>query len=358
MNFAKTALITFFSILVFTSFAVEPKSGYWQGLLKLNEETNLPFVFSMNEKNEITIYNAEEEIQLKSPKRENDSIIYSFIAFNTYLKLSIDSKKSINGFYISPDRKRHSIIPFKADYIGTDKPICNKEVVTNISGKWKTTFSPNSDDAYPAIGKFDQSESGKVTGTFLTETGDYRFLEGYLVGSKLILSCFDGSHAFLFTAQYKDNNLVGTFYSGSHWKTDWIAERNEKFNLKDPDSLTYMVKDDLTFVHPDTNKVDIAYPNKSTQGKVVIIQLIGTWCPNCLDETNFYKDLYETYHNDGLEIMGIAYEAPENLSDQIDRVKRYSANKNIPYPILIGGHASKKEASMDFNMLNEITLRY
>ena len=116
-----------------------------------------------------------------------------------------------------------------------------------------------------------------------------------------------------------------------------------------------MVKDDLTFVHPDTNKVDIAYPNKSTQGKVVIIQLIGTWCPNCLDETNFYKDLYETYHNDGLEIMGIAYEAPENLSDQIDRVKRYSANKNIPYPILIGGHASKKEASMDFNMLNEIT---
>ena len=355
MNIVKLVFTVGFSLIFFYGNTKEPKSGFWQGILLLNENTKLPFVFSVDESDQLTIYNAEEQIKMDTPVKQNDSILYSFSAFKTYLVFHTSSKKSLNGFFMYPDRKHHSKITFYANYVGNSKPSCTMIPNTDISGKWKTVFSPGTDDEYPAVGKFIQKENGRVTGTFLTETGDYRFLDGYLKGTNLTLSCFDGSHAFLFKGEINEGELKGVFYSGSHWKTDWIAERSEDFKLRDPDSLTYLIKDELSFIHTDTNKVEVAYPNHSTQGKVVIIQIIGTWCPNCLDETNFYKDIYEEYHKDGLEIIAIAYEYPKNIDDQIDRVKRYVKNEDVPYPILVGGHASKQEASNDFNMLNEIS---
>ena len=58
---------------------------------------------------------------------------------------------------------------------------------------------------------------GRVTGTFLTETGDYRYLEGVVDGDSLKLSCFDGSHAFLFHAALDQDSFRGRFWSGTHW---------------------------------------------------------------------------------------------------------------------------------------------
>lgn len=355
MSLTKMVLLFGFSLITLFGNTKELKSGFWQGILLLNESTELPFVFSIDNEGLLTVHNAEEQIKLNVPVKKNDSILYSFIAFKTYLVFSQTTQKSMRGFYVYPDRKLHSQIPFHANYIGKNKPSCTMDTDTDITGKWKTTFSPDTEDEYPALGKFIQRNNGRVTGTFLTETGDYRFLDGYLNKSKLILSCFDGSHAFLFKGEFLNGKLKGIFYSGSHWKTNWIAERSQYFKLRNPDSLTYLVHNDFSFIQPDTNNVDYVFPNEETKGKVVIVQIIGTWCPNCLDETNFYKELYEDYNKEGLEIIAVAYEYPKNIDDQINRVKRYVKNKEIPYQILIGGHASKKEASDDFTMLNEIS---
>lgn len=355
MNIVRLAFSGFIILITLFSYASEPKQGFWQGILNLDKDVNLPFVFSIDNKQSLTVYNAQEEIILDKPSHSDDSLRYSFLAFKTYVIFKPINKNSLKGYYVYPDRKNNARIPFEASYLGNKKPSCSKKTVTDISGRWKTIFNVNKENPYPAIGKFKQENNGRVTGTFLTETGDYRFLDGYLTNDQLTLSCFDGSHAFLFKAKYTNGKLKGTFYSGSHWKTKWEAEPNNSFELKDPDSLTRMIKDDFTFVHPDLNKNEVLFPNESTQGKVIIIQILGTWCPNCLDETNFYKELYQKYHREGLEIIGVAYEYPSTFQEQAERVERYIKNKNVPYTILIGGHASKKEASTDFSMLNEIT---
>jgi glutathione peroxidase-family protein len=74
-----------------------------------------------------------------------------------------------------------------------------------------------------------------------------------------------------------------------------------------------------------------------------------------MDETNFYTDLYDKYHSKGLQIIGVAYEYPSEFNDQTERVKSYIKNLEVPYPILIGGRASKDKASSDFHMLNSIS---
>lgn len=333
----------------------ELSEGYWKGELKLQENNILSFIFTVDKNQRITIQNAEERILLKESIKENDSLQYYFSSFPNYLIFKINSKKRISGFFVNPDRKiNQARLAFNAKYYGDNEPTYLGKNDTLLDAKWEVYFNSNSEDKFPSIGKFKQEKS-KLTGTFLTESGDFRFLSGSFKKNKLILFSFDGAHVFLFTATLKNDTLKGEFFSGSHYQTNWIGYKNEAFELENPDSLTYMVKDTFAFNFKTTNDDEYTYPNEALKNKVVIIQILGTWCPNCLDETVFYKELYKEYNHLGLEIIAIAYETPESFDGKVKRINRYIENKEIEYPILVGGNASKKECSEDFHMLNDIT---
>lgn len=357
-NFNSTCVLLLLLTCQFITFGQKPaKKGFWKAHLALSEGVDLPFSMLFNEqKGELIVINDEEHITLELIEKTSDSTVYEFTSFNTQLVLKSIEKKKISGYFYNKDRKSHPVIPLEATYSG--KKINFKSVKTahDISGQWKTSFSAFTADEYPAIGLFNQTKKGRVTGTFLTETGDYRYLSGNIIGNELYLGCFDGSHAFLFTATLINSNLSGTFYSGSHWQTNWIAQRDSNFTLANPKEITYL-KDgaEIKFTKPDTTGQPVHFPNPEYKGKVVIIQLIGTWCPNCLDETNYFKELHEKYNEAGLEILAIGYEAPENFNEQAERIKKYTDKKGVPYPILVGGIASKGLASQDFHMLNSIS---
>jgi thiol-disulfide isomerase/thioredoxin len=350
-----------FVLVLFFQFAVfgqkPAKKGFWNAQLILSEGVSLPFSMLYNEEQgKLTVINDEEHISLEQIEKNDDSIVYEFSAFNTQLVLTSTEKKQISGYFYNKDRKSHPIIPFEATYSGRKVKHKPSKTAYDVSGKWKVSFSSFTPDEYPAIGLFNQAKKGQVTGTFLTETGDYRYLSGNMKGDELTLGSFDGSHAFLFTAKLINSNLSGTFYSGSHWQTNWIAQRDSNFTLANPKEITYL-KDgaEIKFTKPDTTGQQVHFPNPEYKGKVVIIQLIGTWCPNCLDETNYFKELHDRYHDSGLEILAVGYEAPEKFEQQAERIRKYAKKKGIPYPILVGGIASKGLASKDFHMLNSIS---
>ena len=99
---------------------------------------------------------------------------------------------------------------------------------------------------------------------------------------------------------------------------------------------------------------DFSFPNENYEGKVTIIQIMGTWCPNCLDETIYYKELYNKYHSKGLEIISIAYEVGDSIQDYIESVTRLRNKLSLNFTFLIGGAANKNLASQHFSMLNKI----
>lgn len=348
-------LLLFFMSLLFTGNAIELREGYWEGELKLIGNKVLPFIFSVNQDQKITIINAEESILMKESILKNDSLQYYFSSFPNFLIFKVESEKRISGSFVNPDRKNEfARIDFNGKYFGKEQPKFCGNMKNKIDGKWQVLFDPDTEHNFPAIGIFNQ-EKNKVTGTFLTETGDFRFLSGSFKNNKLMLSSFDGAHVFLFTATLKNDTLRGEFISGSGYKTNWIGSKNENFKLENPDSLTYMVKDNFSFNFKTVEGEDYNYPNKELQNKVVIVQILGTWCPNCLDETMFYKDLYAEYKDLGLEIIAVAYERPESFEDKVKRINRFTQNKEVNYPILVGGDASKEECSKDFDMLNNIS---
>ena len=356
----------FFLLLTTTTFSqnnspkLKLKKGNWSAELKLTDSDVLPFKLTVDKNGKDTyfsVHNAEEIIQLKTDRIENDSLHILFNQFNSELVVKVNSKKKISGYWVNHNKVNYRI-PFEAHYGYSTrfKPVDTDLIDQNFDGKWEATFEPNTLDQYPALGIFKQS-GNEVTGTFLTETGDYRYLEGNVFGSQMFLSCFDGSHAFLFKSTYLGtDHTQGSFFSGKHWESEWIAKRNESFKLPDPDSLTFITNNgpELSFTLPTLNNQPFTYPSADLSGKVVIIQIMGSWCPNCMDETRYYKELYDKYHAQGLEIIAIGYETGKDTTAQLTQLERYKQHMNIDYKILLGGTASKNVASDQFNMLNEV----
>lgn len=362
----KVAFILFFLILSSSSISQNAgrfrlKKGTWVAELKLNDNDVLPFnmLVKKNGKSfDFSVVNGEEIIPLDSSTVINDSIHLVFPYFNSELVFHIDTKKSISGYWQNFNKEDKYKIAFTSQRKKTTR-FSNAKKKTdevNINGRWEVEFEPNTTSSYPAVGIFEQKEgSSSVTGTFLTETGDYRFLAGNSIGDSVFLSCFDGSHAFLFKALNINGQLKGAFLSGSHWQSKWEAKPNETIELTNPDDLTYL--EDSTTFHFDLKDLEgslFSFPNPETDNKVVIIQLMGTWCPNCLDETVFYKALYDKYHDQGLEIISIGYEIGDTFEEHSACINRLKDKLGLDYTFLVGGNARKDLASEHFYMLNKV----
>lgn len=337
-------------------FSQNISTGEWSATLKLTEQDKLPFklvVEKINDLYKLLIFNAEEKIILSDVKNEKDSIIASFSEYNSQLIFK-ESNNELDGYWINHEKKNYKL-PFHATKGYTQRfPTIISDSSVTISGKWKVYFNPRLKSEFLAVGVFKQDEE-KLRGTFLTETGDFRFLEGNQYGKDFLLSCFDGSHAFLFKAKVKNDSLIGRFLSGKHYEGKWVGVKDEKIELSDPYSLTKFKNDKpIEFEAKNLDGTLFYFPRIEDKNKVTIIQIMGTWCPNCLDETKFYKELYSKYHSKGLEIITVGFEAGENFETNAMKLNRFKQRNGVDFTFLLGGSASKNDATKVFTMIEEI----
>jgi peroxiredoxin len=334
------------------------QTGIWRGVLKLNDSTELPFNFEIkNTENEffIDIINADEHIKTSEFSFEGDSLFIKMPVFNSEFRLKCSSS-FMTGVWINRSRKEATSIPFTAVYNQTQRFLIAGKTHSLIKERWKVTFEPGSKDEYFSVGMF-QTINSKTSGTFTTETGDYRYLQGFSDDKKFMVSCFDGAHAYLFYADRKDGNLVnGHFYSGKSGHENWVAVPDATFELRDPYALTYLKpgykKIDFSFKNLEGKTVSLS--DEKFKDKVIIVQLMGTWCPNCMDETKFLTSFYHTYKNKGVEVIGLAFERTTDLNKAIGNVNRLKTRFGAEYEFLITEKTGKDEASAALPMLNAV----
>lgn len=345
-------------------FSAKLKQGTYRAVLILDPKENveLPFNFDViykKGKPQIVIRNGEERIYVDEIKIKGDSLKIKMPVFDTEFKCVIKGN-DLEGVWINNYRKEKNILPFRAVFGETNRfNFVPGKANPFFEGKWEVTFSPDSKDSSKAIGVFHHVEqTDYLTGTFLTETGDYRFLEGMKNGDKMYLSCFDGSHAFLFIGQLVEGTTIkGKFYSGAHWQENWLALQNPDFKLKNSDDITTL-KDPNEIINlsfPDLNKKQVSLNDKRFLNKPIIIQVMGSWCPNCMDETAYLSGIYNTYKKDGLEIVALAYEKTTDFEKAKAQVLRLINRYKIAYTVLLTLQTGKDKASESLAFVNKIS---
>ncbi len=221
-------------------------------------------------------------------------------------------------------------------------------------GRWAVKFA-DSDDL--AVGIFEKSaDSNGVQGTFLTTTGDYRYLAGGVQEGKLTLTCFDGGHAFLFEVNKSDEGLKGTFHSGNWYQTTWSATADDAIELPDAFGQTEWM-DGVDFAQlqfPDLDGKLVSPLDSKFGGSCKIIEVFGSWCPNCHDAAAYLKELQEKYGPEGLSIVGLAFELTGDFEKDAQQVRIFAERNGTKYPVLIAGTADKTEATKQLQVLDRV----
>lgn len=335
-----------------------PFEGMWLAELQVMDGEPLPFNFRLlkSETNAYTmqIFNAQEVIDVDEIEIRNDSIFIKPPVFQGYLAATF-TENSINGQFVIEDLER--FVPFRATYGETERFQSEEPSSVNVAGIWEAEFSANTEDSYMAKGIFSQN-GNQVTGTFETTTGDYRYLDGVVSNDSLKLSTFDGAHAFLFAARATDSTLNGIFYSGNHFKEPFTARRNESYELIDADSLTFLKEgySEFAFSFPDSQGNSVSLKDERFENKIVIVQIMGSWCPNCLDETKFFVDYLKSKETENLEIVGLAFEYAKTEETAFKSINRLKKRIGVQYPILLAQYGTwdKDEAQKKLPMLNHV----
>ncbi len=334
---------------------IELKKGSWKGEILMQNET-LPFLFDIDEKDgkySGYLINSEEKIPLNEIEIKNDSVFISMHIFDISLKAKINGN-TLNGVYVKNYIPNYEL-PFTAKF-GETKRFENPVSTNKFDGKWDIIFKDDEGNENPAIGVFEQ-KGNLVKGTFLTPTGDYRYLEGTEENGFLKLVTFDGNHAFIFNMKLKENGEIkGVFKSGLNWIETFTGKKNPDAKLPDANKLTYLKEgyDTVSFSFPNLNGEKVSLDDPKYKDKVVILQIFGTWCPNCMDETQFLTKWYQENKDKDVEIIGLAYEIKDDFNYAKSRVEKMKETFNVPYDFLIAGTANKEEASKTLPMLNKI----
>ncbi len=324
--------------------------GLWLGLLNLNG-AELPFHFELEERSGkpvMVIHNAEERILCDEIALSRDSMFIRMPLYDSELRLRIGSD-TLSGIWINRGRKTPATLPFVGLRNRPDRfqTTMNDTRPTDISGKWETWFDAGSTDSSLAIGIFRRMETDVVYGTFMTETGDHRFLEGRLINDSLKLSVFDGSHAWLYLGRIDGDRMNGMFYSGNHYKAPFMAKRNPEIRLRDASGITTM-NGPVSFTLPDCDSVLHSTGDDRYRNRVVIYQVMGTWCPNCMDESVFLDSIYRQRATEGLEVVGLAFERSSEFAKSVPGIRRTVNRLSISYPVVYAGSTDRERIKAVF----------
>ncbi len=335
--------------------------GSWRGAL-LSPGGELPFgieITKSNDKYQAKIINGEEKVDTSSVVFENKQVTINFEWYDARINARLtEDGTMMSGEWSKTAPNKISSLPFHAvkDYKYRFTPQESNDKPPKVAGHWEVVFT-DEDGQSPAVAEFQQNKD-TVTGTFLTPTGDYRYLAGDIQGQDLSLSTFDGAHAFLFTARLNNSQLEGHFWSRDTYRATWTAQPSEDTSGVLPNSweMNKVTTQDqsVAFGFEDLQGKIVQLSDEKFKGKPVVINLFGTWCPNCNDEAPVLAEFYRKYNSQGLEIIGLAFEFTEEPERDKRQIKAFKERHNIDYTILLAGGNDKANATKTLGFLDKV----
>jgi thiol-disulfide isomerase/thioredoxin len=204
-------------------------------------------------------------------------------------------------------------------------------------GRWDATFVTDGRRS-PRVLELRAGAEG-LEGTIIGNTGDYGHFWGQPTSDGVALAHFDGSYVYLLTAALDGDTLRGIFHAGLRTQTPFTAVRSTgRPHLRAPTEMTRAdTTAPFTFAFPDLEGRMVTSADPRFEGKVVLVDVFGTWCPTCHDAAPTLVELWNAHHREGLEIVGLAFEVTGDTAVDLRQLRRYRDKFGIEFPLLLAG---------------------
>lgn len=329
-----------------------PPTGSWRAVLDLEGGT-LPFALEIVRTEAGwagSICNGRRCQPLSTVRMADDSVTLEMADYAAGITARLEGD-SLVGTYRNVGNRGPRIIPFRAArgrWPVTPAP-------ATLVGRWDATFFSDFGSS-PRVFEFRNGSRG-LEGTMISNTGDYGHFAGRVAGDSFELSHFDGSFVYLLTGARHGDTLRGVFHAGLRTETPWIAVRSTGApHLKAPTEITGAdTTAPFRFAFPDLAGRWVTERDPRFRGKVVLVDIFGSWCPTCHDAAPDLVQLYRKYHPRGLDIVGLAYEVTGDTAQDARQVRRYRQKFGIPYPLLLAGINDTEAAAATLPQLHGFT---
>ena len=333
----------------------QPKLGKYRAEMITKDGSILPFNFEFLKKSKqliMKVENGEETLIYDEIRIESDSIKIFMPPFDAIIIVKAEGEY-LNGRYLKEESGIET--PFRAFISHQPKFRSHANANIDLNGKFKTEFRP--EKPYPGLGLFTQN-GNLISGTFKKNSGDTRYLSGIVSGDSIYMSTFDGAHPYLIKAVKIGDTIKGNLYYQSNSITKFWMVSDDNYELPNKKELTKLKEgyNTIDFSFKNTKGEIISLSDDEFKNKVKVIQIMGTWCPNCLDETQFFLSYLKENKFEDLSFVALSFEASKTEKKAMKRLQSLIDRFDIPYPVLLAqyGSTDTKLASEKLPMLDEI----
>jgi thiol-disulfide isomerase/thioredoxin len=332
--------------------AVPSPAGPWKAVLDLAGGA-LPFAVRIDSKPDGwkgRLCNGDACQPFSAVRVEGDSVILEMADYAAVLKASL-RPDSLLGYYHNVGSNGPRTIPFRA--ARGRRPLSTAPA--RLVGRWDATYYQDLGTS-PRV--FDlRNGPGGFQGRVISSTSDYGPYTGAVVGDSFAIGMFDGSFVYLLTGKLVGDTLRGVFHAGLRTQTPWTAVRSTGApHLKSPTEISRAdTTAPLRFEFPDLEGRVIRNDDPRFKGKVLLVDIFGSWCPTCHDATPELLRLYRRYHARGLEIVGLAFEATGDTAVDARQVRRYRDKFGIRFPLLLAGVNDNESIAAALPQLEDVT---
>ena len=357
-------LISAFSLISSCRRQPADLNGIWQGAVYLsrNEGDEVPFRIELKQEGGKVIgslVNGDERITSTSGTWDGQNLKLRFDYYDGELNAALIRHEMIGDFRRQWQKQMlKRPVKFWRNRQDFNPPTSDSRTV---SGEWLLHVGEG-EKAKVWRASFNQQGSA-VTGTLIPPSGDWGVMTGNCYDGKLMLSRFDGINAHNFKAVLTDTGtLEGEVDLGLPDNRtrkvvgEKVAPKPESARSAQTDpNLVTKVKNPteaFRFSFPDLDGKTVSLTDERFKHKVVIASITGSWCPNCHDEVKVLNDLYDRYHAQGLEIVGLAFEYTGEVARDREQVRKgFIVRHGVKFPMLLAGSTAEGEVEQKLPQL-------
>jgi len=326
------------SLLGFAAAATgQTMAGTWDATLQINGVAT-PFrleIAGTDAKLTGTLFNGAEKYSSTSGSFANGALTLGWDYYASTLKATL--KDGVLEGQYAGTRRMTGPFPFRAQHAA--KVEAAKSSAPPIAGVW---WIPTNSGKGEKAWRFVVQQSGNdLTVAILRVDGDTGSIVGGWRGDKFVVSKFDGARAFLMEIKPSKEGTLDILQDGKTKYTAYRPEMAKAMKLPEPTDPTAHTsvkdpKEPFRFQFPDLTGKMVSNTDARFRNKVVVIEITGSWCPNCHDEAPFLEEMYRTYKDRGLEVVSLSFEEAEQLKDPT-RLKAFVKQYKLEFPVLLGG---------------------
>ena len=341
MNTTLSALLAaLLALVAFPSQAgAQSVNGLWDAAVLVNNGSlEIPFRFELSGSGSNvkgSFFNGDDKTTSTSGSLVNGTLTLSFDELGTKLEATLKEGR-LEGQYSRGTRG--APYPFEAKRFTPAQ--AGETDIPSIAGLWNVQVGKSSkgEAAWQLIVR---QSGAEVSAAILRIDGDTGTLTGTFRNGRFALSHFSGARPMRLELTPAADGTLAVVQNKDNPLTALRAEQADAKGLPKPSDPTRFtsVKDPtepFRFSFPDLDGKIVSNTDPRFQGKVVIVTIGGSWCPNCHDEAPFLVELYKKYKKQGLEIVEFSFEEEAQIKNPV-RVRAFNKRYGIEYTVLIPG---------------------